>query len=233
VHADATNRRVPRPLPPGMAVLAIQKYMVSHSPRAKWPEEAPTRPVHNGAVSVSGVRTATPPPLPLEKVRAAASSCLEVSEGELLEEQPGAGGGAPSGTRLSTAPPPPNDFDRGSSSTRPPSPSLPEVVVDPRLERRPRKWIGWVAVTIAVGASASILAAAAVARTRAHAAAAVEASEAHAAPSAPSVSASTASTDRPGPQAAGTATAPQPPSAMPAKPLPRSTHKGSTRKPGH
>src|ERR1700751_3626310 len=100
-------------------------------------------------VSVSRVRPVPPPPpLPPEEAEVLAVD-------ELLAEQAGAGDGAPTVAGQSTAPPP----------------------VEPRLERRPRRWVGWVAVTIAVGASASILAAAAVARTRAHAAATLEASE--------------------------------------------------------
>jgi hypothetical protein len=242
-----------------MVVLALQKYIVSHSPRAKWPEEAPTRPVEGGApISVSHVRTTTPPPLSLEKARAVSSSCAEVSEEELLEELAGLEDGAPSGTRPSTAPLPPNDFDLPFASTRPPAPLVPEVVVDPPVEARPRKWIGRVAVTIAVGVSALILGAAALARTRAHAAAALEASEvpvAHSAPVATAPSGPTAQTAQtvqavqtapaaptaptattapsvpPQTKASATATQKSPP-AVRAKPVQHSTHKGSTRKPG-
>ena len=58
--------------------------------------------------------------------------------------------------------------DDGSALYAPtgPSPSMTEVVLDSRAERRPRRRIGWVAVMVAVSASMCIIAAAVVARVR-------------------------------------------------------------------
>jgi hypothetical protein len=200
---------------------------------AEWQAEAPTRPVHTSAaalrvshpvadpVSVSAVRT-PPPPLALEHTRKdrpredpASVELAAEEEGaaeELAKDQTAASDEAPSGVRLSTVPPP-NDFDQWFASMAPPAPSLPEVVVDPRFERRPRRWIGWLAVTLAVVASMWIVAQAVVARVRAraHAALAVETSAVPDARSTPSASISTLSTGPSGPQTAGAATTPIPP----------------------
>jgi hypothetical protein len=231
--------------------------IVSRDPRAKWQGKAPTRPFHEGAiprashlvstaVSVSGARTA-PPPLGLEKARAVLTfdksntshtredtvSAEQLAEGEaeeIAEEQSAAGDGAPSAVRRSTAPPP-NDFDQWFASTRPPAPSLPEVVVAPRLERRPRLRVGLVAVSVAVGVSTLILVGAVVARARSSAALAHETSNVLDTSGAPSANASTASTGAFGPQTTDSATSQVPTARQSADtPVPpRPNHIGNRR----
>ena len=106
-----------------------------------WGDEAPTRPVH--------------PPR---------------AQGGLNQQNTGDAPAAPTNTHPSARPsgaPQSSDVDRWYESIRPPSPSLPELILEPRESSARRRLPGLIAMTVVVGASLCIVVAAAVVRMRA------------------------------------------------------------------
>lgn len=167
---------------------------------AVWNEEAPTRPAPRAQ------------PSPDQKVGEAESAADVVSTVRASTN--------PSG------PPQSYDADRWYESIRPPIPSLPELILEPRENSNRRRWLGWIAMTVIVGASVWIVIAAAVVRLRAPAR---NAWLSYATPIRPRIAISASAPDvrtvpstlqSPPPQAS-----PRPVSSSPAAPVPSTPHR--------
>jgi hypothetical protein len=129
-----------------------------------WEEEAPTRPV---AASTAGSVDSPPDEAKSDPEGARGpvpAMSLEKAAAVLSFEQPPCADTSAPGVASPVSRPPSSAVERWFESIRPPVPSLPEVALERRPDPGPRRWIGWLLVTLMVGACVCIMIAAAVVR---------------------------------------------------------------------